>query len=100
MDTKGTSPIYRNKSLDSKLPGEYFPKWGSTSILSPYNAKKLEKTNEHILRYFGKGPFSSNFVPFYSKIPKFGPKRIFPERLGSVIFLRLWSPNFKQETKN
>ena len=38
---------------------------------------------------FRKGPFSCNFGPFWTQIPKFGPKQIFPEKLGSVTFMRL-----------
>ena len=34
-----------------------------------------------------QGPFSSNFLVILAKIPKFGPNRIFPEKLGSVTSL-------------
>ena len=62
-------------------------------------AKKLEKTNEQILRYFRKVPFRA-ILGHFGQNPQIWAEPNFSRKIGPYQFSMCIDPNFTQETKN
>ena len=84
MDILIERPIERNKPLRTLTSGAYFPKWGFTSILSPYNA------------------FSKRYIfwQFWDQNPQIWAEPNLSRKIGLCHFSTSMIPNFTQQTKN
>ena len=59
----------------------------------------MQETREILGGNLEKRSKESIFGPFWALFAQIWANGIFPEKSGSVTFLRLWTPNFMQEIR-